>query len=367
MAKENISEKLKELRSNGITVYSISRLNNFNQCKLGYYYTYVLKNTCLECGYVADGIIAECPECHSVNIGCDRGKDSIYGIMGGHIHDCLQNICDGNGGYQDMVDTYNTELNRCTLQGIKFPSESIGVSWQKDMTHFISNFSLPYNTTTTERGFITNIDGVYIQGFIDLMTPNVDSLDIIDWKTSSKFTDKKLLHAGRQLVLYKIAIEKEFGIPVNEVMWYMLKYVNVEYDGKVKMCNRGKWVKEISNLIKTQLKKLGMAEFLIPMMIDKAIEENTIDNMPQEVKDRFKLSDCIVKYNITDELINETKQYIVDTVKQIESLDNDIEKYDTCDIEKENFFCATLCSHSDKCRPYREWLDKNKDNFKKKY
>lgn len=367
MAKEDISEKLEKLRNKGITVYSISRLNNFNQCQLGYYYTYVLKNTCLDCGHISSNIIDECPKCKSNNIVCDRGKNSIYGVMGGHMHDCLQNICDGNGTYEDMFNTYKTELNRCKLQGIKFPSDTIGESWQNDMNHFVTNFKSPYDTTVTEKGFITDVNGVYMQGFIDLMTPNIDSIDIIDWKTSSKFTDKKLLHAGRQLVLYKIAIEKELGIPANETMWYMLKYVYVNYDGKRKMCNRGKWVKEISNLIKTQLKKLGVAEFLIPMMIDKAIENNTLDNMPQEVKDRFKISDCIVKYEITDELINETKQYIEDSVKEIESLGGIIAEYQPCDIDKENFFCGTLCGHSDKCKPYKEWLNKNKDNFKKKY
>lgn len=340
MAKEDISQKLEELRNEGHTVYSISRLNNFGQCKLGYYYTYILK---------------------------DRGKDSIYGTMGGCIHDCLQNICDGNGTYEDMFNTYKNELNKCRLVGMKFPSENIGESWDKDMVHFVTNFRSPYNKTLTEKGFVTKIGDVYMQGFIDLMTPNEDSLDVIDWKSSSSFKGDKLLKAGRQLVLYKIAVEKEFGVPVNEVMWYMMKYVYVNYDGKQKMCNRGKWVKEVSNLIKTQLKKLGVADILIPMMIDKAIENNSLDNMPQEVKDRFVLEDCIVKYNITQELIEETVRYIENSVKEIEGSGEDIEKYPPCNIDKENFFCSTLCGHSDKCSPYKDWLNKNKDSFKKKY
>ena len=336
MAKEDISKQIEELKEKGRTVYSISRLNTFNQCPLQYYFTYVLH---------------------------DRGDNNIYGIMGGHIHDCLQNICDGVGTYEDMINTYRLELNKCKIQGIKFPSETIGQSWENDMEHFCTNFKSPYNTTATEKGFVANIGGVHMQGFIDLIVPVADGVAIIDWKTSSKFDKKKLLYAGRQLVLYKLAVEKELGIPVKNVGWYMLKYVKVCYDKKEKICNRGKWVKDVSNLITTQLKKMGYAEFMIPLMVDGAIKKNSLDNMPQEVQDRFVLKDCIIEYDVTDVLIKETENYIKNTVHDIE---NAIE-YPTCDIDKENFFCNTLCSHKDKCQPFKEWYEKNKDSFKKKY
>lgn len=57
-------EQLKELRDDGNTVWSISRLNNYNTCPLGYYLTYLAPDR-------------------------DRGIQNIYSHAGSIIHDTL--------------------------------------------------------------------------------------------------------------------------------------------------------------------------------------------------------------------------------------------------------------------------------------
>lgn len=361
MAKENIEDQVNFLKSKGYTVYSISRLNTYNNCQHGYHRSYVLKNTCLECGYESgNDIIEKCPKCGSSKIVCDRGVDNIYASLGGKIHDHLQDICDGVKTVDDMKKCFEEDFETDTLF-MNFPSEKIKDNWKADMTNFVEDFKpLMYDKIMTERGFVTNINGVWLQGFIDVLAFDKDDVIILDWKTSSEFKGDKLKHAGRQLIIYKLAIEKILNKEVKRVGWYMLKYINVSYDGKVKQCNRGSWVKDRSGLIKTQLKKLGYNDY--EKMIEDAINSNNLDNMPDEVKNRFKIDPCVVWYDVTNELVNETEEYIKNTVSQIEGKDIHNTKIWECrNIYKDKgFFCKNLCSYKDSCKALELYIKNNK-------
>lgn len=332
MAKEDISEKVKLLQSMGQTVYSISRLNSYNDCQYGYYRSYIMR---------------------------DRGEQNVYAALGSILHDRLQDIHDGAATVKDMQDNFDTDVFNTTLF-MNFPSEKIQNSWVSDMRQFVDDFKpLEYDKVETERGFVTNIDGVWLQGFIDVMAYKGDEVHILDWKTSSAFSKDKLLHAGRQLVLYKLAVEEMLGRKVDKLAWYMLKYYDVHFDGKVKQCNRGSWVKDRSGIIKTQLKKLGYPNY--EEMVDIAIENNNLDNMPTEVQDRFRLEPCIVWYDVSDGLIQETKQYIKNTVSDIEGKDTENTKLWECkNIYKDKgFFCKNLCGHSKNCKLLQWYLESN--------
>ena len=332
MAKENIKDQLDLLREKGHTVYSISRLNSYNDCQYGYYRSYVLK---------------------------DRGDNNIYASLGGKIHDHLQNICDGVETVDGMVAKFEEDFETDTMF-MNFPSEKIMNSWKADMTHFVNNFEpLQYDKIVTEKGFVINVGGVWMQGFIDVLAFEGDNIVILDWKTSSSFSKDKLKHAGRQLVLYKLAIEEILNKKVNKAGWFMLKYINVHFDGKVKQCNRGSWVKDRGGVIKTQLKKLGYDNY--EEMLEVAIENNTLDNMPQEVQDRFVVEPCIVWYDITDDILQETKEYIVNTANEIESKDIENTRLWQCkNVYKDKFFCQNLCGHSDNCIEFKHCIKNSK-------
>jgi hypothetical protein len=215
-----------------------------------------------------------------------------------------------------------------------------------------------------------------MQGYIDGITPSQKGkpyIDIIDWKTSSKFSGKKLNEAGRQLLMYKLGIEDNTNFKVDKVMWFMIKYLyvcNMQKNGKVKrkMCNRGKWVKEIRTQIEKELYKCNMDEFEVELLLDKAEEDNNLDCLPKEIQEKYWLEDCFVEYEITDEKIDEFKQYIINTVKEIESKDpNNPDEWKPVEIDKYNsFYCSTLCSHRKTCPTYKKFLDENADSFDKK-
>jgi hypothetical protein len=87
------------------------------------------------------------------------------------------------------------------------------------------------------------------------------------------------------------------------------------------MCNRGKWVKEMRSTLEKEMYKAGIDEFEVEMLLDKAVEDNNIDCLPSEIKEKYWLEDCFVEYEITDEKIEELKRYVIGTVKAIENKD----------------------------------------------
>ena len=330
IAKEDIREQIDNLKADGHTVYSISRLNNFNSCPYCYHLTYNLKLPQVQ---------------------------NPYSVMGDVIHDAIENIYKGEKSKEDMVSILNETLLKCELFGSKFPSEKIKANWVADMTHFVNNFKKLDGDFITEKGFVFDIDGVFMQGFIDAINRKDELLNILDWKTSSAFKGEKLKDAGRQLILYKLAIESLFNMSVDKVGWDMLKYVYVCYGNRKKMCSRRQWVKDISNLLETDLKKLGIDIFLISMYIDQAIKSNSLDGMPIQIQEKYSLEDCIVYYNITDDLVDECKTYISNTVKKIEDRNNSIDDdWEHTEINaKTLFFCEQLCGQRDNCKYLKEY------------
>jgi hypothetical protein len=142
----------------------------------------------------------------------------------------------------------------------------------------------------------------------------------------------------------------------------------MQKNGKVKkkMCNRGKWVKEIRSTLEKDMYKLGIDEFEVEMLLDKAVEDNNLDCLPN--KEKYWLEDCFVEYEITDEKIEELKQYIVNTVNAIDRKDFSNENdWQPVEIDKYNsFYCATLCGHRKTCKFYKKFLEENADSFEKK-
>lgn len=343
-------EKLEELKEQGAKIFSFSRLNSFHNCEYEYYNSYVLKN---------------------------RGINNIYTELGSLIHNNIEAIYDETSDIVKFKDNYTNKMLELEMLGIKFPSDTIGESWKRDISHFINNFNKLDTKIIQEKLIIFEVgDGIWLQGYVDGIVPSEKGkpfINVIDWKTSSKFTGKKLLEAGRQLLLYKVGLEDNTNFKVDKVMWCMVKYIyvcNMQKNGKVKkkMCNRGKWVKEMKSTIEKEMYKLGIDEFEVEMLLDKAIEDNTFDCLPREIKDKYWLEDCFVEYEITDEKIDELKKYIVSTIETIDSKDHTNEDdWNPVELNKHNsFYCSVLCSHRKTCKYYKQFLKDNADSFDKK-
>jgi len=336
-------EKIEELKKKGMQIWSISRLNSFNQCQYGYYKTYI------------EG---------------DRGLGNIYSHLGSVSHDALEGYYNGLVSKEQVINSLENGLEEADMLDIKFPNELIADNWKKDMRHFVMNFSkLPKPLNTEEFLLFELAPDLWIQGYVDAEEKDGELLNIYDWKTSSKFDKDKLLDAGRQLILYKVGRESE-GKNVGKIAWCMLKYLYVCYtqkNGKPKkvMCNRGKWVKEFSKqtwLVK-QFVELGMDEFEYQMLIDEAVLSNSIDNFPNEIKELLWFEDAFVEYDATEELIEETKQYIINTVTEIKSKSKKVEGWQPVEINQKNsFFCTHLCNHRKNCEYLKKFYDTLKED-----
>lgn len=330
-------EQLKELRDDGNTVWSISRLNNYNTCPLGYYLTYLAPDR-------------------------DRGIQNIYSHAGSIIHDTLEQIHIDNTLNEQVElkkSLQNIYTDKLFDDNLNFPkskdgSDTIENNWVNSMKHFANNFKkLPFHAET-EKLFVYEIfPNTYIQGYIDIVTTGKNGkIQVLDWKTSSRFTGQKKIEAGRQLVLYKLAVEEVFGLEVDKVGWYMLKYARVHYGKRSKMVDRGKWVEQMASQIETQLLKVYSNELTARFALKEAVENNSIETLPQSVRDYFRVEPLIEYYEVGDKEIEELKTYIKKTIHRIS---NDF-MFNPVYIDYKNvFFCSNLCSQRYKCPAYERY------------
>lgn len=366
MGSRKKDPRIKKLQDEGKTVWSYSRLNTFNQCKLQYHLSY---NKRVE------------------------NKQNIYSYMGGVIHDAIEafqcNGVDDKGNRLDIVNDndmdiilsentdfiknkYQAGLIEAEMLGLKFPNEIIEKSWKLCMEDWINNFKKIDRKMITEKLIVFEVvNDIWIQGYIDVLMGNKDgTVDIMDWKTSSKFTGKELIKAGRQLLLYELGVESNFGRKTTNRQWYMFKLINLckkQKNGKIKksVFSRHKWVKENKKQFENVLRKFGIDEFEIPIYINRAIADNNIDIFPEEIKQQYWIEDGYVSYDSTPEKIQELKDYIKNTVNNILSLDKTKdEDWEIDEINpKDAFFCNNLCGVRGSCYRYKEYLDKYSDTF----
>ena len=326
--KEQVKEMSKFAKENGKTIYSISRLSTYTNCKMDYYQTYVLGN---------------------------YGGENIYSKNGGDIHEHLEKIYKGEETVEQMQKEYPKQMALNKLF-YPFPNDSIGNSWESDMLDFVKNFKKKdYYKTYQERGFVINLGDdtkpFLLQGWIDLTIENEDGgFDIVDYKTSSMYTGESIREHAMQLLLYAFALKTIEGKYPNSVSWFFLKYWSVtDKNGRKKEqvpINRGRYVKELSSKIQTHLKKLCVDD---SMLLNMSIRNNTLELLPQEIQDRFILEDCFVSYPITYETINDMYDYITDTIVEIEARDKSNSRLWLPDKKSKDFFCNNLCSNCDRC------------------
>lgn len=332
----DIKEKIKQLREEGNTIYSISRLNTVDECGWEYWQTY---QEHLE------------------------GKDNIYGFTGTRIHKCLENI--QNGIKIDFPKEVDKMLAEAEILDIKFPTETIENKWKKDIFSFAHNYVAPvYNKVETEKLFLVEIDGHYLQGIIDLLIYNDDgTVSIRDYKTSSKFTNADLETKGRQLILYGLAME-QMGYKVKDLAWEMLKYVEISYklkNGKTRttIAERGFILEKLKSDITKEMKALGKYDDLeIEMLVDTAIEENSFKNLPQSIRDKYEIKDYICYYDFTEERKAETKAFIKAKIEEIESFKDKKDWWEPKEITPyTSFYCQNLCNHRERCEYLQDFLE----------
>ena len=348
--KRILDDKIKEIKDSGKTIYSISRLDTINRCLYEAYRTYVLK---------------------------DKGDNNIYAALGSRMHDILEGITNGKNTELDLLPAMERELVDVDVFGLEFPKDrnggdSIRKHWIEDMTHFCNTYKAPKGKKlTAEELFIYETPaGNILQGYIDLQHIRKDgSIDIYDYKTSSIYNGEALKEHSRQLVTYALGKEQE-GYKVNYTSFIFLKYAEVSYMGRKtikskedsllsKCIERYKIASTMSDNVSEKLLKLGYNDIDIDNLLEKFIDANSFNVLPDEVNEQYKIKPYVLTIDLSEESKQETIDYIDSTIKMWEGLSGKEKDYPpkaftkkikNGTVTEDTFFCSQLCPHYKKCK-----------------
>lgn len=318
-----------------------------------------------------------------------RGQDNIYGVLGGNVHDALENIMHDEINVSDLSNIIEDSLEQAELLGLSFPkdrngNDTIKKNWTADMKHFAKHFVPPAGVFDTEEFFLYKVDDdTFIQGYIDLIKHDQFSsneISIYDWKTSSMYSGNDLDEHAKQLLIYALAAEQD-GKKVNHIAWYFLKYVTVTFMGKarsnsktktkiVKNINRRKLVQELEPYLRQDLIENDYDDIEIELFIDMALATNSLDSLPASVRENYIVKPCIVEYPLNDETRAECKQWIKDMISKFEQRDkDDANQWEPRAFTKKTksgrevddyFFCSALCGHSKHCKHLTDFLEQKR-------
>lgn len=345
MARDTNPE-LKELWDKGIDVYSITRLDTINHCMAEAKYNY----------------IDHLPK-----------DENVYSFLGSKIHDKLEQITNGVGTKQELLPTLNNALNSMDMFGIKFPasrdgSDSIRTNYIEDMENFCLTYDPEWGDKLKAEQFVLykTSNGNYCQGYIDLIEYLDDkTINIYDYKTSSRYSKADIESHRRQLIVYAMAMEQK-GYKVNQIAWIFLKYAQLKYYGYktskskeksliTKVVERRKIGEILAPLIEENLKQFGYDPY---EYITKLLETNSLIGMPAEILKRYEIHLDIEPAELSGETKQECINYIDDTIEKWNNAKEyppkDFYKYSSTGKKSEDiFYCACLCDFSDKCEYYK--------------
>lgn len=318
-------------------------------------------------------------------------RTSIYCVSGGNCHDIIEKFYNKEIKYDEMLSLYEEKLFQMNLANLKYnrkdekANESMAKKYEDNVKLFYQNHVPIEGKSITEQFITIKVGNNIFQGYIDFITKDKNGdYHIIDWKTSTIYTGKKVLKESGQLVLYAESLIQK-GVPLDKIhiKWNFLKYCSVNQtlitiDKTTKLnktrnknCLRNEWIKGIESNLRKWLKKMEFSELEIEDMIETSIENNNLKNMPEEVQNKFKLFDCYVEIPLTQEIIDNLREDMIKTIDEINDKENEyiINQNDGLfwtDIDASNeFFFANLCGYSSiQHKPYKEYL-KNKNLFKK--
>lgn len=316
-------------------------------------------------------------------------RDSIYCVSGGYCHDILEKYYNGEIQQSDMINEYEDSLFTMNLAEYKYDRSDedknsvIAEKYESCIKHFFRSHTKPNNFKMLLEMFcvIKVTDDIIFQGYIDNCGMYKDEngekrIVITDYKTSTIYKGEKLEKESGQLYLYAEGIRQKTNLPLDHISirYLFLKYVNVkclQANGiwKERQIERNQIGSKLSSTAKMWLKKLG---YNPNDYIDDIILYNSIDNLPDDVKDKMIISDCYVYLPLTQDKIDDLKSDIIDVVTEIE--DKEKKYAQTGDdhlfwseiTEKNEYYHAVLSGYSRNLhRPYNEYLE-NKEMFQNK-
>ena len=304
--------------------------------------------------------------------------DSCYTTLGTVCHDTLDRFYEGKIKYGDMIDDYNDGFTTAIIiADLKFnrsdeeKNKSIGEKYNENLIHFFNNHTVYKHKLLVEKPIVVNINGNVFIGYIDALYKDDDgNYYVLDFKSSSIYTGKTLEENSGQLTIYSIGLN-QLGIPLDKIKpcFNFLKYCTIKYEQKngavkyrnVERCSIGE---SLQSNAKTWLKHFGYEpdEYLKEML-----DTNGIDCLPDEVKEKYEITDCHVYIDLNEKLIDKWTNLITTTLKDIELREKDYKETksiqcfwdDEESVKEQSYYFANLCSYSaTKHLPYKAYLEK---------
>lgn len=310
--KEELNEIKKQFGVDKI--HSWSEYKTLKEDKYAYYLKYVL---------------------HKVE---DR-MDSIYTFSGSACHQVLEDFYTKKITYDNMINQYEDSLMEMNIAELKYDrtnaekNEVIANKYEECVRHFFKNHNIVQCPHEVEKYLLIQISPeIIMQGYLDFIHTEPDgSVVITDYKTSTLYRGDKIQNESGQLLIYAEGIRQALNIPLEMIKcrWNFLKYVDVtvlQANGKWKsrIIERNAIGSKLVNSVSMWLKKSGYNESEIENYIADVSLENTLDKLPQEVREKFVIQDCYVYVSVTQENIDVLKEDIIIT---FETIDGDIKKY----------------------------------------
>lgn len=341
MARLNSEELQAVMKKEGVDkIWSWSKINCFHTSPYEYYLKYIKKAK-------------------------EDRANSIYVTTGGIAHDILEKYYIDQITYNEMLEQFEDGwLVAADIADLKFDrtdeerNGKIKDKYYENLVHFFSNHTILKNKPIIEQFVKVKIGGNLFQGYIDCAFKDDEGcINIVDFKTSSIYKGAKAENESGQLVLYAIGLNQQ-GVPMDKIKicWNFLKYVTIQYQQKngtiktreVERCNIGE---SLQSNAKTWLKAFGYEpdEYLKEML-----DTNGIDCLPEEVKEKYVVSDCYVYIDLTDKLIEKWTNHVITVIKDIELREADYAEthsdacfYDTDEsVKAQSYYFANLCAYS---------------------
>ena len=305
-------------------------------------------------------------------------QDCIYTSTGSLAHDIIEKFYTGKIKYEDMIgefeDGWVTLYNIAQLKFDRNNEEknnSIGEKYYLNLKHFFENHTVLKYKPILEQFVKVKIGSHLFHGYLDCCFKDDDDIyHIIDWKTSTVYKGDKAKKECGQLVMYLLSLV-EAGIPIEKIRiaWNFLKYCTVQYEqanGEVKTrdIERFELGEKLQANLKVWLKKLGYKDQM-DEYLKMVIDTNSIECLPEDVQAKYKISDCYVYVDVTEDLINYWKNDIITTIKDIALREKDYEEtksenvwWDTDEsVKAQSYYFSTLCGYSGNLhKPYGEYL-----------
>lgn len=360
LSKEQINELMK--KENVSRIWSYSRISCFLTSKYEYFLSYVKHEK------------------------ADR-EDCIYGSLGGAAHQCLEDYYNNKISYEDMSEQFEDSWITCRdIAQLKFDRNDeekdakIADKYHNDLKHFFANHIPLSGHPAMEKFIKIRVGDNLLQGYIDCIYKDSNGIyNIIDWKTSSEYKNKVLEEHSAQLTLYAMGL-MQMGVEMDRIRigFNFLKYCAVEVTQKngkkkVRAIERYKLGESLTTNSRMWLKAAGYSDDEIDDYLKLLIDSNDISVLPEEVQDKFNISDHYVYIDLNQKLIDKWVNVVTTTIQDIEAREKDYAEThsDKCfwdseeDVKAQSYYFSTLMGYSANLhKPYQKFLDKleNQEN-----